>query len=115
MRGSAPGPEYPVYITNKPPLPPDGLSVALRQSGAALTWGEVLGPTEYRLYAGDRLVWSFIDGQVSAEYAVSAVNGIGEGPRSLPVRTARDSWLTLDPKPEEPFRRDTVSPVFYPK
>jgi len=116
---SGPGPEYPVYITSKPPLSPDGLSIALRNGGAALTWGEVLGVREYRLYAGSKLVYagplrSFTDPHAAAEYCVSAVNGNGEGPRSLTVRTS-SSWLTFDPRPGEPFRRAPVERLYYPK
>jgi hypothetical protein len=118
-RESVPGPEYPVYISSKPPLPPDGLSAALRQNAALLTWGEVLGVTEYRLYADDRLVYrgpnrTFTDPHAATHYAVSAVSGNGEGGRSLPVSADRNSWLTFDPKPGEPFRRDVAAPVYYP-
>jgi hypothetical protein len=47
---SQPGPEYPLYITNAPPPPPDGLHVELSQGSAALAWGEVLGAAGYRLH-----------------------------------------------------------------
>lgn len=47
---SIPGPEYPLYITQQPPPSPDGLHVRLSAGIANLTWGEVLGVTEYRLY-----------------------------------------------------------------
>jgi hypothetical protein len=119
-RQSDPGPEYPVYITNGPPLPPDGLSIALRGNAARLTWGEVLGVTEYRLYAGGRVVYhglerQFTDLHVASEYTVAAVNGSGEGPHSLPVQPDGNSWLTFDPKPDEPFRRDAVEPLYYPR
>jgi hypothetical protein len=85
-----------------------------------LTWGEVLGATEYRLYAGDRMVYhgmahKYTDAKAAASYAVAAVNGNGEGPRSPAVSTDRDSWLTFDPKLGEPFRRDAVAPSYYPK
>jgi hypothetical protein len=49
-RASAPGPEYPVYVTDAAPPPPDGLHVELAHGSATLTWGEVLGVTEYRVY-----------------------------------------------------------------
>jgi hypothetical protein len=51
LHESAPGPEYPVYVTKAPPPPPDGLHVDLADGCATLSWGEVLGVTEYRLYA----------------------------------------------------------------
>ena len=39
------------------------------------------------------------------EYAVSAVDGNGEGPRCRPIDTDPASWLNWDPMPGEPFRR----------
>jgi hypothetical protein len=124
---SAPGPEYPIYITSRPPLPPDGLSIHLQNGAASLTWGELLGVTEYRLYADDRVVYrgperSFVDVHAARSYAVSAVSGNGEGPRSAAVQAIPNSWLTFDPKPGEPFRRQAVekpggnstAPPYYP-
>jgi len=123
---SAPGPEYPVYVTVRPPTPPDGLSIQLRDGGASLSWGELLGVTEYRVYAGDRLVFRgrdrhFADAHAAHSYAVSAVNGNGEGPRSAAVQADSHSWLTFDPKPGEPFRRGAMekpghdpAPPYYP-
>jgi hypothetical protein len=51
---SVPGPEYPLYVTAHPPSPPDGLFVELTPGAAILTWGEVLGATEYRLYRREK-------------------------------------------------------------
>jgi hypothetical protein len=48
---SEPGPEYPIYVTDQPPPAPDGLHVDLGDGEARITWGELLGVTEYRLYA----------------------------------------------------------------
>lgn len=39
------------------------------------------------------------------EYAVAAVNGNGEGPKSPVVDTDPTRWLHWDPRPGEPFRR----------
>jgi hypothetical protein len=39
------------------------------------------------------------------QYAVAAVNGNGEGPKSPVVDTDPTRWLHWDPKPGEPFRR----------
>ena len=47
---SDPGAEYPMYVTDQAPSPPDGLFVDLAQGSVTITWGEVLGATEYRLY-----------------------------------------------------------------
>jgi hypothetical protein len=120
VQQSVPGPEYPVYITSKPPLPPDGLSIALRGAGAVLTWGEVLGIREYRLYADGRQIYAgpartFTDVGAGAQYSVSAVNGNGEGPRSVGASAAKDSWLTFDPGPDERFRRAPADRVYYPR
>ncbi|HVU45133.1 MAG TPA: hypothetical protein VHD85_03340 [Terracidiphilus sp.] len=133
---STPGPEYPVYVTKDTPLPPDGLHVDLADGAATVTWGEVLGVTEYRLYAKTaesrdfRLLYrglerTYIDkkagiqapllrpdpGAASGhkdliEYCVTAVNGNGEGVRSRLANTNPASWRNWDPRPGEPFRRD---------
>ncbi len=117
---SVAGQEYPAYISSKPPLPPDGLSVSLQNGAATFTWGEVLGVTEYRLYAGNRLVYKgtarrYTDKTPAPEYTIAAVNGNGEGKKSIAVRTDPSSWLTFDPKPGEPFRRMAGAPVYYPQ
>jgi len=51
---SRPANEYPIYITDKPPLPPDGLKTDISAKMPKLTWGEVLGVTEYRVYRRER-------------------------------------------------------------
>jgi hypothetical protein len=131
---SSPGPEYPLYVTDAPPLPPDGLHVELSDGAATLTWGEVLGITEYRLYArpvgggqfhllyqgrnrlyrdnspGIQAAISVPEKSVAStpgfyEYCVSAVNGNGEGTGSRVADTNPASWRNWDPRPGEPFRR----------
>jgi hypothetical protein len=42
--------EYPIYVTDQPPLPPDGLRTEIVAGQVNLAWGEVLGAGEYRLY-----------------------------------------------------------------
>lgn len=136
LHESAPGPEYPIYVTKNAPPPPDGLHVELGEGAATVSWGEVLGVTEYRLYArvaGDRdfrplyrgLERSYMDKRAGIqppflkpdpdaasgdktliEYCVSAANGNGEGPQSRVADTNPASWRNWDPKPGEPFRRD---------
>jgi hypothetical protein len=141
---SSPGPEYPLYVSTAPPLPPDGLRVDLAQGAATLSWGEVLGVAEYLLYArpkgevdfkllhrgpsrlyvdrrpairpcdpipGNRGAASFAE---IVEYAVSSVNGNGEGGRSRIVNTDPASWQNWDPRPGEPFRRLYSSEPIYP-
>lgn len=132
---SAPGNEYPLYVTDKPPAPPDGLHVDLAEGSATLTWGEVLGVSEYRLYArssGEREFrllasglhcmhvdkravihpsvrnpWKALGATAHnlIEYCVTAVNGNGESARSRIADTNPASWRNWDPVPGEPFRR----------
>ena len=45
-----PANEYPIYVTDHAPLPPDGLMTDISAKMPKLTWGEVLGVSEYRLY-----------------------------------------------------------------
>ncbi|MGA2852481.1 MAG: hypothetical protein ABSE46_26040, partial [Terracidiphilus sp.] len=135
LHESTPGPEYPLYVTKDPPPAPDGFHVGLSNGSAAISWGEVLGVSEYRLYARTaderdfRLVYRGLDrifhdnrpgiqaansrpGDSGAarpsgivEYCVTAVNGNGEGSRSHTADTNPASWRNWDPKPGEPFRR----------
>ncbi len=135
---STPGDEYPVYVTKAPPPAPDGLRVSLSSGAAALSWGEVLGASEYRLYARAAgaskfsllyrgLERTFVDkrpgikaanvipddsaGPAPAdlvEYCVAAVNGNGEGAKSRAANTDPGSWRNWDPMPGEGFRRDFV-------
>ena len=137
---SEPGPEYPVYVTDQAPAPPDGLHVDLSAGAAMVSWGEVLGVSEYRLYAkaeGEsefRLLYRGLErthrdqrpgirasnaapGKRSADpqativtYCVTASNGNGEGARSRTADTDPASWRNWDPKPGEPFRRVTSFP-----
>jgi hypothetical protein len=119
-RRSKAGPEYPIYLTNQPPSPPDGLALTIQPAPMHVTWGELLGVKEYRLYrraSGTQtytLVYhgaarEYTERQNAAgailEYAVSGVSGNGEGPRSKPVTTDPLSWTNFNPKPGEPFRR----------
>ncbi|MDB5084006.1 MAG: hypothetical protein JWN30_892, partial [Bacilli bacterium] len=46
---SEPSAEYPIYVTDQPSLPPDGLRLKINDNCTSLTWGEVLGVAEYRL------------------------------------------------------------------
>lgn len=132
---SLPGPEYPLYVASEAPPPPDGLHVALGDGEATLTWGEVLGVAEYRLYTRSapdqpfRLLYrglerTYVDKQPSIrkplarpeyppfdgpvrfiEYCVSCANANGEGARSRAADTNPASWRNWDPMPGEGFRR----------
>jgi hypothetical protein len=48
-RASRPGPDYPVYVTGRPPEPPSGLKLYLSRNQVKAEWGEVLGAKEYIL------------------------------------------------------------------
>ena len=48
-RASLPGHDYPVYVTGKPPEPPEGLRLVLEKDAVHATWGEILGAKEYVL------------------------------------------------------------------
>lgn len=132
---SEPGSEYPLYVTKELPPPPDGLRVELSNGSARLTWGEVLGVAEYRvysrrapnqpfqmLYRGLDRTFTDHDAKIRAplaqpeertsaplpnliEYCVTSVNGNGEGPRSRIENTDPGSWRNWDPMPGEPLRR----------
>jgi hypothetical protein len=49
-RESAPGNEYPIYITADTPQPPVGLDLRLGKDSVEMHWGQVLGAGGYRLY-----------------------------------------------------------------
>lgn len=135
MHESLPGPEYPLYVTDHAPPAPDGVRVELADGSATITWGEILGASEYRLYARtssekdlhvlyrglDRI---FVDRRAGikacheipgpsastasaeiVEYRVSAVNGNGESVMSRSADTDTASWRNWDPRPGEGFRR----------
>jgi len=140
---SDPGDAYPIYITDKPPAPPDGLYLHLSANRADASWGQVLGISAYRLYRrrfGETdAAWTLVhegldqsfsdrnaDGVVTAnalpgpenaqvvprtiyEYAVAAVNGIGEGPRSHGVSTDPAGWqVWWPPNQPEQFKRQSA-------
>ncbi|MBD2847524.1 fibronectin type III domain-containing protein [Paenibacillus sp. IB182496] len=121
---------YPVYVTAHVPEAPEGLRLSREGAGIRATWGMLLGVERYCLYrrpagaarwepiyrGGER---TYTDaaagddasarGDVVYEYCVSAVNGNGEGPLSLPRDTAPGGLIDWDPRPDETFRRDTRS------
>ncbi|MDB5085195.1 MAG: hypothetical protein JWN30_2081, partial [Bacilli bacterium] len=128
---SEPSAEYPIYVTDQPSLPPDGLRLKINDNCTSLTWGEVLGVAEYRLYRRTKGTEQyvqiyrgkdqhFIDTELTVpspypepgsgpnahhleestmlyEYTVSAVNGNGEGRKSIAVDTNPSSWLNWEP------------------
>ena len=119
LHESEPANEYPVYVTGDVPLPPDGLKAVIGEGMVELSWGEVLGVTEYRLYrrtmgmgeftlAYSGLDRKYIENDKCNEvykYSVSTVNGNGEGTKSSDVDTDPASWSNWDPMRGEKFRR----------
>jgi hypothetical protein len=135
MHESLPGPEYPIYITDLAPPAPDGVQVELADGLATIAWGEILGASEYRLYARTssamdfRILYrgldrKFVDRRAGikacneipgpststanaeiVEYRVAAVNGNGESEMSRSADTDPASWRNWDPRPGEGFRR----------
>jgi len=103
LHSSSPRPEYPLYVTNQPQPPPDGLHIDLAQGSATVTWGEVLGVAEYRPYVrpkGARDFRILYQGGARSrtnpvqiiEYAARSMNGNGEGPMSFAADTDPASW-----------------------
>jgi hypothetical protein len=129
---SVPGPEYPVYVTAKVPLPPDGLKLEMTNGNTSLSWGQVLGVAKYRLYSrrqGSSTFQLLYEGPdthyrnadiARTDYRVTAINGNGESAASNIIGTDPASCLNWDPQPGEPFRRDNVPspsrnmPDYYP-
>jgi hypothetical protein len=141
-RESRPACEYPIYVSNRPPLPPDGLKLAVGNHQVKATWGEVLGVKEYRLYRRPRGETKFVEiwrglgniyvdqgvnvipafaepgkaenllrdasGYTVYEYAVAALDGNGEGAKSLPVDTDPASWLNWNPTDDLRFKRQSA-------
>ncbi|MDR6550872.1 fibronectin type III domain-containing protein [Paenibacillus qinlingensis] len=117
--------DYPVYVTTRVPLAPEGLKVWKWGSAYRILWGRQLGVRGYKLYRrvqgaelfhliyeGAASEW--IDTEISGlpnvyEYAVSACNGNGEGMKSLLRDTAAGGLAEWDPQPEQGFRRYTPS------
>jgi hypothetical protein len=140
LHESEPGPQYPIYGSDQPPAPPDGLHVDLSDGAATVSWGEMLGVTEYRLFGkvdGDsefemlyhglertyRDKRSWIQSShvapgdnhagpqtIIVQYYVTASNGNGESTRSRIADSNPASWRNWDPRPGEAFRRVSSFP-----
>ncbi|MFJ6569227.1 hypothetical protein ACIQNU_17555 [Streptomyces sp. NPDC091292] len=114
-----PGADYPLYVTDAPPAPPDGLTLRPGPDGTELTWGEVLGASGYRvlrrrsgestyreIFSG--LAFSYVDtapADTGYEYAVAAENGNGLGAPGTPVPAAPRGWRHWRPPVPLVFRR----------
>jgi hypothetical protein len=105
---SAPGPEYPLYITLDPPPPPDGLNVELSRGRARITWGEVLGVTEYRLYRKTATESKFIVAYAGRQTLWEDINPSIE-PSARPVSSAET--LRNTPMPTCEYYVTSVNPI----
>ena len=123
--------QYPVYLSDTKPNCPDGLKLKNESGKVSVEWGQVLGVKTYNLYRRKQGELNFVrvyagetrrftdtaaglynlytgavpENAIIYEYAVSAVNRIGESELSYPVTTDPQSWLNWNPKPDEKFRR----------
>lgn len=94
--------------------------MSIRDGKIDLTWGKVLGSSEYKLYrrvknsakfqliySGDKnqLIDSHLSDKEIYEYAISAINGNGESGLSNMINNDPSSWMNFNPMPGEPFRR----------
>jgi hypothetical protein len=77
-RESEPSPAYPLYVSTVAPEPPDGFDLRLGTNLVQLTWGEVLGVTEYRLYRRVRgsEQWKKIWKGIDRSYADTSAKGV---------------------------------------
>ena len=117
---SQPSVIYPVYFTTEKPHYPDGLKLNIGNGKIDLTWGKVLGCSEFKLYR--RIKGSekfqviyhgkeplFNDNSLQAnkiyEYTVTAVNGNGESGFSNILNNDPSGWMNFNPMPGETFRR----------
>jgi hypothetical protein len=77
QRESAPSREYPIYVTGRAPDAPDGLDLVLQKDRIDLTWGEILGASEYRLYRRTlgETAWTRIYAGLRRTYADTRASG----------------------------------------
>ena len=96
------------------PEQPEGLRVMAKARGYQIRWGQLAGVSGYKLYRTGQCIYEGtateyfdIDADENAVYCVTAVNGYGEGPASLPRNTRPDGPARFDPEPEVRFQRNT--------
>lgn len=75
---SEPSAAYPLYVSDRAPLPPDGLVLRLGSNIVEVTWGDVLGTRAYRLYRRPvgSASWTLIFEGLNAEYTDRGVSGV---------------------------------------
>jgi hypothetical protein len=120
-----PSDDYPIYVTDKVPHAPEGILVNPNGPQTKITWGQILGVNEYKLYRREKSVKpqaytiiysgsdrSFADNKQDPkifEYVVTAINGNGESLKSVISDNDPNSFLNWQPVPGEGFRRDPRS------
>lgn len=112
--------DYPIYVSDQPPMKPDGLRVWKQRDNFAISWGRQLGVQEYRLYRrvrgemdfqvlfiGENAAYTDCSGLSGLvyEYMVTAVNGNGESEKSNIRDNSLNGLAYWDPEPEIKFRR----------
>jgi hypothetical protein len=119
---SAASAEYPVYPSQQPPAAPDGLTLEATLKGLAVTWGEVLGATGYRVYTShdagkkQQIVYSGPLRQCTLTLApqavlvsVAAVSGLGEGPPCRPCSFPDPYLFAVNETADQRFRRSVTA------
>lgn len=105
-----------ITVVPRPDVPeqPEGLRVMAKSHGYQIRWGQLAGVSGYRLcrsgqciYEGPATGYWDTEADENAVYHVTALNGYGEGPASLPRDTRPDGPAFFDPEPEVRFQRNT--------
>jgi hypothetical protein len=96
------------------PEQPEGLRVMAKEGCYLLRWGQLAGVSGYKLYRNGQCIYEgtatrYFDTEAdeNAVYSVTAVNGFGEGPASLPRDARPNGPAYFDPEPEVRFQRNT--------
>ena len=96
------------------PERPEGLRVMAKDGCCLIRWGRLAGISGYKLYRNGECIsegpanWYFdAEADDNTVYHITAVNGYGEGPASLPRDARPDGPAYFDPEPEVRFQRNT--------
>jgi len=121
---SEPSGDYPIYPVSIKPHAPEGLNALKKENHVTLTWGQVLGADQYKLYQREKgtsefkTIYSGTNRFASAkltsspkvlEFSVTATNGNGESAKSSIADTDESRCINWYPIPGEIFRRDPES------
>ena len=121
---SMPSGDYPVYPASAKPHSPEGLIAVKTGNEVSLSWGQVLGADQYKLYQREKgssdfkAIYSGTNHIASVklagsakiyEFSVTAANGNGESAKSILADTDESRSINWYPMPGEIFRRDPES------